>query len=65
MIGSGRSGPRAAIIAGVAISLYSSHASFSGHVHTVVALLHMAQFGGADNGRHRDVIPLIDSNNLG
>ena len=65
MIGSGRSGPGAAIIAGVAISLYSSHASFGGHVHTVVAFLHMAQFSGADYWRHRDMIPLVDSINLG
>ena len=65
MIGSLRAGPGAAIIAGIAISLCPSHASFGGHVHAVVALLHMAQFGGADNWRHRDMIPLVDSIYLG
>jgi hypothetical protein len=65
MIGSGRAGPGAAIIPSVAISLCPTHGSFSGHVHTVVALLHMAQFSGADYWRHRNMIPLVDSINLG
>jgi hypothetical protein len=65
MIRSGRPGPRAAIIASIAISLCPSHASFGGHVYAVVALLHMAQFGGADYWRHRDMIPLVDSIYLG
>jgi hypothetical protein len=65
MIRSGRSRPGAAIIASITISLCPSHASFGRHVHAVVALLHMAQFGGADNWRHRDMIPLVDSIYLG
>jgi hypothetical protein len=65
MIGSGRAGPGAAIIPGVAISLCPTHCSFGRHIHAVVALLHVAQFGGADNGRDRHMIPLVDSINLG
>jgi hypothetical protein len=65
MTGSGGPGPGAAIIAGITISLCSSHTSFGGHVHAVVALLHVAQFRGADDWRHRNIIPLGDSIYLG